>query len=49
MDHRRWGIGIKVFLVSLSTRSAELTCAVAVSDAWNERRKVLSMQIPLDT
>ena len=31
MDHRRWGLGIKVFIVSLSTPSAELTRDLAPS------------------
>ena len=49
MDHRQQGIEIKVFIVSLSTRSAESTRAVAVSDTRNEWRMVLSMPIPIDT
>ena len=46
--HGSWDI-VEVFIVSLSTRSAESTRAVSVSDARNEWRKVLSMPIPLDT
>ena len=29
LDHRRWGLETKVFVVRLSTRSAELACDLA--------------------
>ena len=49
LDCCRYGLEIKVFIVSLSTRSAESTRAVTVTDAQREWWKVLSMPIPLDT